>query len=92
MIMNKYRIVFGLSFPFLVYSCKKDTIKTQDIINKKTTWVDSIYNNMSIEEKVGQLFMVAAYSNSDSLHTNTIKTRIVKNHIGGLVFFSRRSR
>ncbi len=26
-------------------------------------WVDSIYNSLSFEEKVGQLFMIAAYSN-----------------------------
>ena len=30
--------------------------------NKETKWVDSIYKTMSIDEKIGQLFMVAAYS------------------------------
>jgi hypothetical protein len=33
-------------------------------------WADSIYSGMSLQEKVGQLFMVAAYSNKDNLHTN----------------------
>ncbi|MNX17942.1 hypothetical protein D3C86_478320 [compost metagenome] len=28
----------------------------------ETHWVDSIYNQMTFEEKAGQLFMVAAYS------------------------------
>jgi hypothetical protein len=27
--------------------------------------VDSVYNAMTFDEKVGQLFMVAAYSNKD---------------------------
>ena len=33
-------------------------------------WVDSVYNQMSFDEKVGQLFMVSAYSNKDSIHVN----------------------
>ena len=50
-------------------------------------WVDSIYKAMTLEEKIGQLFMVAAYSNKDSLHERSIDSLIVKNHIGGLIFF-----
>ncbi len=50
-------------------------------------WVDSIYNKMSLEEKIGQLFMVAAYSNKDSIHVNMIDKLITENHIGGLIFF-----
>src|SRR6478609_8666316 len=34
----------------------------------ETHWVDSIYNQMTFDEKVGQLFMVAAYSNKDAAH------------------------
>lgn len=50
-------------------------------------WVDSIYSSLSFEEKLGQLFMVAAYSNKDSIHFNAIDN-LVKNHkIGGLIFF-----
>lgn len=50
-------------------------------------WVDSIYNSLTFEEKLGQLFMVAAYSNKDSVHFNAID-KLVKNHkIGGLIFF-----
>jgi beta-N-acetylhexosaminidase len=42
---------------------------------------------MTLKEKVGQLFMVAAYSNRDSVHTNEIKKLIRDHHIGGLIFF-----
>ena len=31
-------------------------------------WVDSVYNSMTLEEKVGQLFMVQAFSNKDLAH------------------------
>ncbi|WP_396193726.1 glycoside hydrolase family 3 N-terminal domain-containing protein [Flavobacterium sp.] len=50
-------------------------------------WVDSIYNQMTFEDKVGQLFMVAAYSNKDSVHTNAIKKLVRQYKIGGVIFF-----
>ena len=53
----------------------------------ETKWVDSIYNQMTFEEKIGQLFMVAAYSNKDSVHVNSIDKLIKENKIGGLIFF-----
>ena len=58
--------------------------KTED---PKALWVDSIYNKMSLKEKVGQLFMVAAYSNRDSKHIDSIQKLIQTNGIGGLIFF-----
>ncbi|WP_396166726.1 glycoside hydrolase family 3 N-terminal domain-containing protein [Flavobacterium sp.] len=53
----------------------------------ETKWVDSIYTQMTFEEKVGQLFMVAAYSNKDTVHVNSIDKLIKENKIGGLIFF-----
>ncbi|RYG24460.1 MAG: beta-N-acetylglucosaminidase, partial [Chitinophagaceae bacterium] len=50
-------------------------------------WVDSIYSRMSLTEKTGQLFMVAAYSNKDSVHVNMIDKLIRDYKIGGLIFF-----
>lgn len=55
--------------------------------DEEVHWVDSIYNNMTFNEKVGQLFMVAAYSNRDSIHTQSIKKLISDYKIGGLIFF-----
>jgi beta-N-acetylhexosaminidase len=50
-------------------------------------WVDSIYNKMSFDEKVGQLFMVAAYSGKDEEHFSAVDKLIDENKIGGLIFF-----
>jgi len=50
-------------------------------------WVDSIYSKMSLQEKLGQLFMIAAYSNKDSVHINKTKALIQDYNIGGLIFF-----
>jgi len=50
-------------------------------------WTDSVYNSMSFEERVGQLFMVAAYSNKDSTHIKGVDKLIKDYKIGGLIFF-----
>ncbi|WP_298761216.1 glycoside hydrolase family 3 N-terminal domain-containing protein [uncultured Psychroserpens sp.] len=49
-------------------------------------WVDSIYNSMSLKEKVGQLFMVRAFSNNNKSNEAEIAKLINNNHIGGLIF------
>lgn len=53
----------------------------------ETRWVDSIYNNLTFDEKVGQLFMVAAYSNKDAAHFADIDKLVSENKVGGLIFF-----
>ncbi|MEO8516061.1 MAG: glycoside hydrolase family 3 N-terminal domain-containing protein [Flavobacterium sp.] len=50
-------------------------------------WVDSIYSNMTFDEKLGQLFMVAAYSNKDTVHFNAIDKLVTDYKVGGLIFF-----
>ena len=50
-------------------------------------WVDSVYNSLTIEERIGQLFMVAAYSNKDSAHIKSLDKLIDEQKIGGLIFF-----
>lgn len=52
-----------------------------------THWTDSVYLTLSPDERIAQLFMVAAYSNKDKKHIDDIKELISKYHIGGLIFF-----
>ena len=48
-------------------------------------WVDSIYNQMSLEEKLGQLFMIRVSSNSTEAETY-VKQLVENYHLGGLIF------
>ena len=55
-------------------------------LSNSTLWADSILASLSVEERIAQLFMVAAYSNKNELHMNKI-TRLVKEYkIGGVMF------
>jgi beta-glucosidase-like glycosyl hydrolase/CubicO group peptidase (beta-lactamase class C family) len=58
-----------------------------EVSNEGKKWVDSVYYAMTFDEKVGQLFMVAAYSNKDPSHYDAIEKLITENKIGGLIFF-----
>lgn len=51
------------------------------------TWVDSVFSTLTLDEKIAQLIMVAAYSNRDELHQQAILKLIREQKIGGLVFF-----
>jgi len=49
-------------------------------------WVDSIMKSMSVDEKIGQLFMMQAYSNKDKKHEQYIINMIKKYHVGNIIF------
>ena len=55
--------------------------------DKARQWADSILAKMPLEDKIGQLFMVAAYSNKGAEHQQFITKLIEKERIGGLIFF-----
>lgn len=50
-------------------------------------WVDSVYQDMTIDERVGQLFMVRAFSKKDNADVKAKLNEIEKYHIGGVCFF-----
>ncbi|MBX9806785.1 MAG: beta-N-acetylglucosaminidase, partial [Flavobacteriaceae bacterium] len=72
-----------------VYTRKNKLERTDffKVTDAETHWVDSIYNNMLLDEKIGQLFMVSAYSNKDSLHKKEVDKLIQEYKVGGLIFF-----
>jgi len=59
--------------PFLSYSSSQ--------------WVDSLMQHMSLEDKICQLFMIAAYSNRDESHFAQVEDLVRKYHVGGIIFF-----
>jgi len=62
-----------------------DPLVANDSLAQKK-WVDTLLNTMTIDEKIGQLFMVQAYSNKDKKHSDFIEALIEEYHIGGLIF------
>jgi len=52
-----------------------------------SAWVDSLMRTLTPRQRVGQLFMVAAYSNKPAIYQDSISMLIRNNGIGGLIFF-----
>ncbi|WP_027136549.1 glycoside hydrolase family 3 N-terminal domain-containing protein [Gaetbulibacter saemankumensis] len=49
-------------------------------------WVDSVYNNMTLLEKIGQLYMVQVMSNQDEASKKKIENLVKNHHIGGIIY------
>ena len=67
-----------LIFFFVFYN----NLFSQDIIHpiffdEKSQWADSVLELLTLDEKIGQLFMVSAYSNKSSKHESYI-AKLVK--------------
>ncbi len=54
---------------------------------KRNTWVDSVFSTLTPDERLAQLFMVAAYSNRDSLYEADLIKYVSDHGIGGVIFF-----
>jgi beta-N-acetylhexosaminidase len=65
----------------------RDGTKNSYTADPQEHWVDSVLASMNPEERIGQLFMVAAYSNRNEQHHNEIEELIKNHNIGGLIFF-----
>lgn len=82
----------NLYFSLFLFICiqsfgQTDPLVTMDSTAQKT-WVESQYNAMSLQERVGQLFMVSIASNQDKAATDKIKNLVKQEGIGGVIFSS----
>jgi beta-N-acetylhexosaminidase len=55
-------------------------------LQKESKWVDSLIKNMTLDQKIGQLFMIAAYSKNGTTPDPIVVNAIQQHHIGGLIF------
>ena len=64
------------------FSQKKDPLRSTDFQDQKR-WVDSVYNSMTLKEKVGQLFVVQLTIKNDN--SADLYKQISKYSIGGVI-------
>ena len=82
-------LVFIVSSSFVKPKLNEELQKRKEqypFIQENTLWADSVFKTLTPEERIAQLFMVAAYSNKDVNHVNQIKELVNKYKIGGLIF------
>tara|TARA_R110002096_G_scaffold148862_2_gene310045 strand:+ start:8006 stop:10921 length:2916 start_codon:yes stop_codon:yes gene_type:complete len=84
------RHIYKIKFFFLitlsaVAQNNINPLKTSDFETQEK-WVDSIYNTMTLEQRVGQLYMVQVMSNQDNATKNKLVKLITDHHIGGIIY------
>lgn len=82
--MKKFFCLFSVLIFTQILNAQQDSPFYVDSLQVK--WVEEKYNSMTLEEKVGQLFVVAAYSNRDAAHEAEIENLVKNEAIGGLIF------
>ncbi|SNY99610.1 glycoside hydrolase family 3 N-terminal domain-containing protein [Flagellimonas pacifica] len=81
--INLYFSLFFLCF--LGINGQNNPLITKDTLDQ-LGWVNTQYDAMSLEERIGQLFMVSVASNQNKAATDRVKELIKEHHIGGVVF------
>lgn len=61
---------------------------SQSADQQEEKWVDSVFNALSEEERLGQLFMLRAHSDKDTAYERQVEDLIRKYKPGGLCFFN----
>ncbi|WP_010228441.1 glycoside hydrolase family 3 N-terminal domain-containing protein [Gillisia marina] len=80
-----YSVFLILFFTLSCFSQNINPLIAEDYKEQKI-WVDSIYENMTVQEKVGQLFMVDVFSNQNGKNIDKVRELITEYHIGGIIF------
>ena len=76
-----------LLFSISIYTVQGqiNPLVTKDTLVQRN-WVETTYGQMSLDEKLGQLFMVMVTSDQDKASTEKTKKLIKDQHIGGVIF------
>ena len=80
-----------ISFAIILFFSLKITaqyqpknLSTEDL-KKANQWVDKTYNSLSQDEKLGQLFIVALYTNKGEDYISNVRNIVNNEKIGGLI-------
>ncbi len=84
--MKKIFLLFITLFTISILQAQQvDPLEKRDNYGQRV-WVDSIFNTMTLEQKIGQLFVVQAYSNKGEKHKAAIARMVKKYQVGSIVF------
>ncbi|ATA73529.1 glycoside hydrolase family 3 N-terminal domain-containing protein [Capnocytophaga canis] len=84
--MKKYILALTSLFFAISKAQTPNPLLAEDAENQKK-WVEETYAKMTLEERIGQLFMVSVFSSQiNTRNTEVVKDFIKKYHIGGIIF------
>ncbi len=87
--MNSLRSLgFVCALSFFIGSCQAQPAPTHLPYDtpEATHWADSVFSTLTARQKLGQLFMVAAYSNKTPQHEADLQSLSANYGLGGVIF------
>ena len=87
--MKKYFLISSVlffSFSFIMAQTTPAMYENVKNKNQMNQWVDSIFNKMTLDEKIGQCFMITFDPVNTTANTNKVKRLVNNIKIGGLLF------
>ncbi len=85
--MRKITIIsIFLSFIYIAFAQTVPTLYRLSDKTKMTHWADSVFNAMTPDERIGQLFMVIADPKDDSRNILKLKRYVDEIKVGGILF------
>jgi beta-glucosidase-like glycosyl hydrolase/CubicO group peptidase (beta-lactamase class C family) len=84
--MKEIRVLAGIVFMFVGLVCLPSTA-FPGIPKRDSTWVDSVFNSLTPDQRIAQLFIIRAFSDKDSVYNDSLSSLIRKWNPGGVCFF-----
>ena len=80
-------IISLISIYFITFTFQAQTnpLLAKDVLAQQK-WVDSIYDSLTLQEKIGQLYMLQVFSNQDALTKAKVIQQINDQKIGGIIY------
>lgn len=78
-------IIFFLLFSLNINAQYQPKNLNNADLKKANDWVEKTYNSLSQEEKLGQLFIVALYTNKGEDFISNVRNTVITEQIGGLI-------
>lgn len=79
-------VILVLSLSFICSA--QPTKQNPDFLNQGHAWADSILGELSLDQKIGQLIMVDAYSADTNVNRENVLEWIKTYHVGGVIFMT----
>lgn len=84
-IKSKITCIIILAFSLKIAAQYQPKNLSKEDLKKANEWVDKTYNSLSQDEKLGQLFIVALYTNRGEDYINNVRNIVTNEKIGGLI-------
>jgi beta-N-acetylhexosaminidase len=82
-----YKSLLGKLLSTAIFLISVNTVISQSYQEREDNWVNNTLQNMSLDQKIGQLFIIRSYSRANVAEEALLLSYIENYHVGGICFF-----